>query len=260
MDCIVIIPARFASSRFPGKLLATLAGRPLIAHVVERCLQLPGTEATVVATDDEKIASAASAVGAETVLTTEDFASGTDRVAHVARMFDAEVVVNVQADEVLIDPAAVGAALEKFRSSEAELGTLRMVLRSTTELWDPNVVKVVVDASGRALYFSRAPVPYPRAQAVQVPGGGLAPKEEINDIPSSHYWIHLGVYLYRRAALDRWAALAPSSLERREGLEQLRVLEAGEMIQTYEVPGVPAGVNTPDDLERIRSIYETYQD
>ena len=260
MDCIVIIPARFASSRFPGKLLATLAGRPLIEHVVERSLQLPGADATVVATDDERIAAAASAAGAETVLTTEGFPSGTDRVAHVARGFDADVIVNVQADEILFNPAYVGAALETFCRSEAELGTLRMALRSTSELWDPNVVKVVVDASGRALYFSRAPVPYPRSQAVQVPGGGLAPKEDINDIGGAHYWIHLGVYLYRRAALDRWATLPPSPLERCEGLEQLRVIEAGEMMQTYEVPEVPAGVNTPDDLERIRSIYEARQD
>jgi len=260
MDCIVIIPARFASSRFPGKLLATLAGRPLIEHVVERCLKLPGTVATVVATDDEKIASAASAAGAETVMTTVNFASGTDRVAHVAREYDAEVIVNVQADEILIDPVAVGAALETFVGGEAELGTLRMALRSTVDLWDPNVVKVVIDAYGRALYFSRAPVPYPRAQAVRAPTGGLAPKEDINDISGAHYWIHLGVYLYRRAALERWAALPPSPLERCEGLEQLRVLEAGEMMQTYEVPEVPAGVNTADDLERIRSIYEAHQE
>jgi 3-deoxy-manno-octulosonate cytidylyltransferase (CMP-KDO synthetase) len=253
MDCIVVIPARFASSRFPGKLLATLAGRPLIAHVVERCLQLPGSDATIVATDDEKIAAAASATGAETVLTTGDFSSGTDRVAHVARGFDASVVVNVQADEVLIDPVAVGVALESFRSSEAELGTLRMALRSTAELWDPNVVKVVVDGCGRALYFSRAPIPYPRARAAQAPGGGLAPKDDLDDIVGGHYWTHLGVYLYRRAALDRWASLPPSRLERCEGLEQLRVLEAGEVMQTYEVPEAPPGVNTPDDLERIRS-------
>jgi 3-deoxy-manno-octulosonate cytidylyltransferase (CMP-KDO synthetase) len=260
MDCIVIIPARFASSRFPGKLLATLAGRPLIEHVVERCLQLPGSDATIVATDDEKIAAAASAAGAETVLTTGDFSSGTDRVAHVARGFDAEVVVNVQADEVLVDPVAVGVALDSFRNSETELGTLRMALRSTAELWDPNVVKVVVDGCGRALYFSRAPIPYPRARAVQAPGGGLVPKDDLDDIVGGHYWTHLGVYLYRRAALDRWAALPPSRLERCEGLEQLRVLESGEVMQTYEVPEAPPGVNTPDDLERIRSIYEASLD
>jgi len=260
MDCIVIIPARFASSRFPGKLLATLAGRPLIEHVVERCLQLPGADITVVATDDERIATAAASAGAEAVLTTAEFASGTDRVAHVAQAFDADVVVNVQGDEVLIDPIAVGAALETFRNSEAELGTLRTALRSTAELWDPNVVKVVVDASGRALYFSRAPVPFPRAQTVEALGGGLAPKEEGSDISGGHCWIHLGVYLYRRAALDRWATMPQSPLERREGLEQLRVLEAGEVMQTYEVPEVIHGVNTPGDLERIRSIYEARQD
>jgi 3-deoxy-manno-octulosonate cytidylyltransferase (CMP-KDO synthetase) len=260
MDCIVIIPARFASSRFPGKLLATLAGRPLIAHVVERCLQLPGTDGTFVATDDERIAAAASTAGAETVLTTEEFASGTDRVAHVARRLDADVVVNVQADEVLLDPVAVGAALTSFCGGDAQLGTIRTPLRSTAELWDPNIVKVVVDNTGRALYFSRAPVPFPRAHAVRAPGGGLAPSEEDGDLSSGHYWIHVGVYLYRRAALDRWAALPQSALEIREKLEQLRVLEAGEVMQTYEISAAAPGVNTPDDLELIRSIYEANQE
>jgi 3-deoxy-manno-octulosonate cytidylyltransferase (CMP-KDO synthetase) len=260
MDCIVIIPARFASSRFPGKLLATLAGRPLIEHVVERCLQLPGADATVVATDDERIATLASSAGAETVLTTGEFASGTDRVAHVAQRFDADVVVNVQADEVFIDPVAVGAALTSFVGDEAQLGTLRAALRSTAELWDPNVVKVVIDSSGRALYFSRAPVPFPRSHAVRAPGGGLAPSAEDGDLAAGPYWTHVGVYLYRRTALSRWAALPPSALELREKLEQLRVLEAGEVMQTYEISEVAHGVNTPDDLERIRSIYEASQD
>ncbi|MFQ5742733.1 MAG: 3-deoxy-manno-octulosonate cytidylyltransferase [Acidobacteriota bacterium] len=281
MDCIAIIPARFDSERFPGKLLASLAGRPLIQHVVERCLAVPGLDATIVATDDERIAKAASSAGAEVAMTPASFASGTDRVAHVAEQFPADIIVNVQGDEPQLDPEALGAALAEFRDGDVELGTLRTALLEAPDLWSPDVVKVVVENSGRALFFSRAPIPFPRAQ--WCPQGTLHDPEVLERMPASFrqpalgrrpshqesvklafagsprlpgpYWIHIGVYLYRRAALARWAALPPSPLELLEGLEQLRVLEAGEVMQTYLISEVTLAVNYPEDLERVRAAY-----
>jgi len=260
MDCVAIIPARYASSRFPGKLLASLAGRPLIQHVVEGVLRVPGIDATVVATDDERIAEAARESGADVVLSSSDFASGTDRVADAASRYSAEVVVNVQGDELLLDAAAVGAAIARFSESGADLGTLRAPLTDRQDLWDPNVVKVVIDDNERALYFSRAPVPFPRAewQAEVGQSDGSAqhwmPRlaAEAGASLSRRAWVHLGVYLYRPPGLARWAALPPSKLEIAEGLEQLRVLEAGHDMQTYLINETIPGVNTPEDLERAR--------
>ena len=164
MDCIAIIPARYAASRFPGKLLAPLAGRPLIQHVVECVLRVPGIDATVVATDDERIAEAARETAADVVLSGSDFASGTDRVADAASRYSADVIVNVQGDELLLDAAAVGSAIARFSESGADLGTLRAPLTDRQDLWDPNVVKVVIDDNERALYFSRAAVPFSRSE------------------------------------------------------------------------------------------------
>lgn len=260
MDCIAIIPARYASSRFPGKLLASLAGRPLIQHVVERVLRVPGIDATVVATDDERIAEAARETAADVVLSSGDFASGTDRVADAALRYSADVIVNVQGDELLLDAAAVGAAIARFSESGAELGTLRTPLTDRQDLWDPNVVKVVIDDNERALYFSRAPVPFPcSGWQAAVAQGDLAPQHWVPRVAaeagaplSLRAWVHLGVYLYRPHALASWAALPPSKLEIAEGLEQLRVLEAGRDMQTYRINVAIPGVNTPEDLERAR--------
>lgn len=261
MDCIAIVPARLHSRRFPGKLLSSLAGRPLIQHVVELCRATPGFDATVVASDDERILAAASEAGAEGLRITGEFASGTDRVAAAAQHYDAEAIVNVQGDEALLDPQALGRAVEAFRESGRELGTLRAPLREAADLFDPDVVKVVVAADGRALYFSRAPVPFPRqawSRERSRPqggrgGGGAAMAFDDIDPQGGPWWIHVGVYLYRRAALARWAALAPSPLERKEGLEQLRVLEAGERMHTWPVPEAAPAVNSPADLERARA-------
>ena len=278
MDCVAIIPARFASTRFPGKLVASLAGRPLIHHVVEGVRQVRGIDATVVATDDERIADAARAAGADVVVSDEDFGSGTNRVAHAARDLPAGVVVNVQGDELILDPHGFAAALDSFRAGGAELGTLCTPLIEPRDLWNPNVVKVVVDARGTALYFSRAPVPFPRAQwqaasvEAAVDAIGIAESEavgrvstRIDDTPTLRfadtpglpgaYWVHLGVYFCRRDALARWAALPRSPLEKAEGLEQLRALEAGETMQTYVIDDAIPGVNTPGDLERARAVF-----
>jgi 3-deoxy-manno-octulosonate cytidylyltransferase (CMP-KDO synthetase) len=238
MDCVAIIPARFASTRFPGKLLAALAGKPLIQHVVEAAGRIDGIDAIVVATDDERIAAAAREAGAAVVVSDVEFASGTDRVAAAAARHPAEIIVNIQGDELVLDPGAVAAALAGFRDDGVGLGTVRAPLAEPEHFWDPNVVKVVVDAAGRALYFSRAPLPFPRPGSVPRP---------------TNAWAHVGIYFYRPEALRRWAALPPSALEQAEGLEQLRALEAGETMQTYLIDEAIPGVNTPEDLERAHA-------
>ncbi len=259
MGRIVIIPARYDSVRFPGKSLALLAGRPLIQHVAERCARIPGVARVIVATDDERIADAAAAGGVETVMTPASLASGTDRVAMAAAQIECDIVLNVQGDEPLVDPVALGTVLDQFAASDAQYGTLRTALLSVDDLLDPNVVKVVIDRQGRALYFSRAPVPFPRdawprapdpmpsrVAALEAAGLSLAP-----------YWQHVGVYLYRRSALAEWARIPQSPLERLEGLEQLRILEAGRTMQTFPVSESPPGVDTPEDLERVRRWVES---
>lgn len=258
MDCIAVIPARFASSRFPGKLLASLAGRPLIEHVVELAGGISTIDRLFVATDDERIAEAARRAGADVVLSNDDFASGTDRVADVAARYPADVIVNVQGDELLVDARAVGAAIVAFGASEHELGTLRAPLAGRQDPWDPNVVKVVIDDSERALYFSRAPIPFPRAAWQEASVGDTTierwlPRIAADQPAASNVWTHLGVYFYRPPALHRWASMPPSRLEVIEGLEQLRVLEAGETMQTYLINETIPGVNTPRDLERAEA-------
>lgn len=258
MRCIVIIPARFASVRFPGKPLALLSGKPMIVHVAERCARADGIDRVLVATDDDRIAGAVREAGYEAVMTPPDLASGTDRVAAAAAGEDADVVVNVQGDEPLLDPVGLGAAVTAFLQDGADLGTLRAPLTEVRDLWDPNVVKVVVDREGRALYFSRAPVPFPRAAWLAADNRAGLPQLRFDpaELGRHRYWAHVGVYLYRRQALMRWARMPPSALEVAEGLEQLRVLEAGESLQTYQVRERPLGVDTPEDLERARLLLE----
>lgn len=259
MGCIAIIPARFHSVRFPGKALASLAGKPLIQHVAERCRQIEGVDRVIVATDDERIAEAARQAGAESIMTPSDLASGTDRVAHVAAGLETDVVLNVQGDEPLLDPIALGGALRQFIDSGASFGTLRAPLEEVADLWDPNVVKVVIDRSGRALYFSRAPIPFPRDswRAGDNPRGRAEIRVNPNARLTDAYWLHVGVYIYRRTALARWARIAPSPLERLEGLEQLRILEAGESVHTFPIADSVPGVDTPEDLERVRRYVDT---
>ncbi len=258
MDCVAIIPARYGSTRFPGKPLATLLDRPLIAHVAERCAAVEGISRVIVATDDERIAEAVRGTAAEPVLTSGEFASGTDRVAHVAAQLGAELVVNVQGDEPLIDVDGLGAALQSFREAGVDFGTLRAPLRAAHDLWDPNTVKVVVDSAGTALYFSRAPLPLPQAHLGARHGKADLSREgaclEFAGLPElpGPYWIHVGVYLYRTPALLRWARMPRSPLEVAENLEQLRILEAGERMHTYVVSESLPGVDTPADLDRVR--------
>jgi 3-deoxy-manno-octulosonate cytidylyltransferase (CMP-KDO synthetase) len=233
----VIIPARYGASRFPGKPLALLAGRPLVCHVVERAMRARGVDPVVVATDDERIAHAARSCGAKVVMTGEA-RTGTDRVAEAARMLDPrpDVVVNLQGDEPLIEPEAIEALLGAMADGAVEMATLARPL-AAGELERPQVVKVVCSASGDALYFSRAPIPHRRE------GGASALARA-----------HVGIYAFREPFLQAFAALEPGPLEREESLEQLRALERGHRIRVVETGYGGFGVDTPEDLERAQAL------
>ena len=232
---VAVIPARYASVRFPGKVLAPLAGKPLIQHVWERVRPARGVDRLLVATDDARVAEAVRRFGGEPVMTPPELASGTDRVAAAARGTGAAVVINVQGDEPLIEPAMVTQLAELMTAHpEIPMATLKHPLRDPTQTANPNVVKVVVDANGWALYFSRAGIPYARN-----PGQGPG-------------WAkHLGIYAYQAAFLEELVTWPPSPLERAEGLEQLRVLEHGARIMVLETPYDTIGVDTPEDLQRV---------
>lgn len=232
---IAAIPARWASTRFPGKPLALLAGEPMIVHVVRRAGEAQTVGAVVVATDDERVAAVAAAAGAEVVMTGA-CASGTDRVAEaVLGRAGWEIVVNVQGDEPRIAPANIDALVAGMRAAPAVgIATLCWPL-DPARGGDPNVVKVVRSANRLALYFSRSPVPYPRH-----------PEEAVKQS-----LLHLGIYGFRREALESFVALPPSPLERAEGLEQLRALENGMEVLVLDAPQPSFGVDTPQDLTEL---------
>lgn len=235
---VAAIPARYASTRLPGKPLLPIAGRPMIEHVYRRVAAARGLERVVVVTDDERIARTVEGFGGHWELTPSECASGTDRIAHAARGWQARAVVNVQGDEPLIDPEAVSQIAEHLAEHpEDEMVTLAAPAEAD-EVASPHAVKVVLDLAGRALYFSRAPIPYPRQEE------GARPLK------------HLGIYGYQREALLRLAGLAPCPLETRESLEQLRALENGIAIRVLVVARGASGVDTREDLERVERILE----
>lgn len=248
---VAIIPARFGSTRLPGKPLSDIHGKPMIQHVYERTLCARGLARVLVATDDERIASAVRGFGGEAVMTSPHHATGTDRLAEAVRATDAEVVVNVQGDEPMLDPRGIEAALEPMtREPQLEMATLSLPLASADEMLSPSVVKVVSDARGDALFFSRSPIPFvrllgapdPRAAAQQAVARGLARK-------------HVGLYVYRREALLRFASLPPCPLEQAEGLEQLRALWNGMRIRVVAAEGEAGlAVDTQEDLDRVRAL------
>ncbi|MCA9737504.1 MAG: 3-deoxy-manno-octulosonate cytidylyltransferase [Gemmatimonadota bacterium] len=235
-----IVPARIASTRLPRKPLHLLAGRPLIEWVWRRAQALGVFDALLVATDSQEIASVCAGFGATVEMTSAEHPSGTDRVAEVAARAAwsrYDVVVNVQGDEPLVTRATVEGAVRQVSTHGWDVGTCATPLRGPEEWVDPAVVKVVTGDRGRALYFSRAAIPHPREGA---PEWGAAP------------WLrHLGVYAYRRGALEAWVALPPSRLEGVERLEQLRPLEAGIGIGVAVVPEAEGGVDTPEDALRV---------
>jgi 3-deoxy-manno-octulosonate cytidylyltransferase (CMP-KDO synthetase) len=238
-EVLAVIPARYASSRFPGKPLATIAGLPMIQHVVQRVRQAHKISRIVVATEDARIKTAVESFGGEAILTRADHRTGTDRVAEVATHIDAEVYVNVQGDEPLIDPGTVDALVEFMQESEeTKIGTPCAAIEPN-DVMDPNVVKVVRDFDGNALYFSRAPIPWVR---------------DTKQTTDPRFWKHLGLYAFRRDALLEFPTLPPGELERIEQLEQLRWLENGFRIGVVETDYDAVSVDVPSDVERVERL------
>jgi len=233
-----VIPARFASSRFPGKVLALLSSKSVLQHVYERACQSRYLTSVLVATDDERVYQAARSFGARVRMTHAGHLSGTDRVAEVASAEEAAVVVNIQGDEPLIDPAAIDAAiLPVIHDSEVVMATLKKKIEDPREIADPNVVKVVTNHAGDAIYFSRCAIPYSRGE-----GAG--------------WFKHVGLYVYRRDFLLGYSRLPVGPLERAERLEQLRALENGYPVRVTETDYESLGVDTPEDLERVSRLFE----
>ena len=238
-----VIPARYASSRFPGKALALLDSRTMLEHVYERVSMARYLTSVVIATDDERIRDEARRFGARVMMTREDHLSGTDRVAEVASAFpDSELVVNIQGDDPRIEPGAIDAALLPMLDDPAiPMGTLKKRIEDPREIQDPNVVKVVVDHFGNAIYFSRSAIPFTR------------------DPGDYSHFKHTGLYVYRREFLMSYSELPVGPLERAEKLEQLRALENGFTIRVVETDYESMGVDTPADLERVQTLMRAGQ-
>ena len=250
MGFSVIIPARYASTRFPGKPLADIAGKTMIQHVYERACQSEA-ERVIVATDDERIAKVAEGFGAEVCMTKTDHPSGTDRlqeVVHTLGFYADDIVVNVQGDEPLIPPRVINQVAHNLKAEpEAGIATLSEPIEDLVSLLNPNVVKVVTDARGMAMYFSRAPIPWPRDE--------FSSNQHL--MPSQYNWQrHIGIYAYRVKMLNEFVRWSPAAIEETECLEQLRAMWNGARIHVEvadELP--PAGVDTPEDLERLRLLF-----
>lgn len=233
---IGVIPARYASTRLPAKALVPLCGKPLIVRVLERVRQARRLDEVLVATDDERIAAAVRAAGGTVAMTRPDHPSGTDRVAEAAAGRAADVVVNVQGDEPLIDPALINRLADAMvREPEWDMATAATPIREPADLDKPSVVKVVWGERGRAMYFSRSKIPFVRDEA---PAG-------------LRHWRHLGLYAYRRAFLERLVATPPCALELAEKLEQLRALHLGAAMKVLETDDIGIGVDTPEDVPRV---------
>jgi 3-deoxy-manno-octulosonate cytidylyltransferase (CMP-KDO synthetase) len=247
----VVVPARYASTRLPGKPLADIAGKPMVVHVVERAMEA-GAESVLVATDDVRVQSAVESHGYAVVMTSAEHPSGTDRLAEVAEIRawgDEEIVVNVQGDEPLVSPRLIrDCALELTLKPDAAIATLAHGIQDEEDFRNPNTVKVVTDAQGYGLYFSRAPVPWPRDAFARNEG-----------LPESLVALrHIGMYAYRVGFLRAYSDLAPAPMERMEMLEQLRALWHGYRIAVAISSESPRpGVDTPEDLERVRAIFST---
>ena len=238
MRTLCVIPARYASTRLPGKPLADICGKPMICRVLERASRAQKPEKVIVATDDERIYDVVRAEGGEAILTRADHPTGTDRLAEVAEAYpEVDLIVNVQGDEPLIKPSVIDDLIAPFEMDEnLPMATVMVRMDDAAEQLNPNNVKVIVDKLGYALYFSRSLVPYPRAAAGPV-------------------YKHIGIYAYRRDFLLRYARLEPTPLERAESLEQLRALENGYGIRVLETDCRFVGVDTPEDLALVNKIY-----
>ncbi len=239
MKTAIVIPARYASTRLPGKPLLKETGKYLIQHVYEQASQC-GAHAVIVATDDERIARAVESFGGQVVMTRADHPTGTDRIAEAAKSIDADIIVNLQGDEPLVHPDDLDLLPDLLKQdSAADVSTLAVPIKSLEQWRDPNCVKVVRNSCGRALYFSRSPIPYVRDR-----------QPDFQALPSM-FLQHLGMYAYRRTFLMKLASLPPEPLEELEKLEQLRVLAIGRCIQVGVVERAGRGVDTPADYQRF---------
>ncbi|MBN1880938.1 MAG: 3-deoxy-manno-octulosonate cytidylyltransferase [Deltaproteobacteria bacterium] len=236
---VAVIPARYGSTRFPGKPLAELAGKPIIQHAATRTARARLVRRVVVATDDERIYRCVVGFGGEAVMTSPDHATGTDRIGEAIAGIECDIVVNVQGDEPAVDPGAVDAAVAPLVDDNSlVMSTLAAPIREREEILSPHVVKVVVDADGFALYFSRSPLPGDRDGTYDTGTG----------VP---YRKHVGLYVFRRDFLDTFVSLDRTPLERAEELEQLRALENGYRIRVVDIETPCVGVDTPEDLKRL---------
>ena len=236
MKITAIIPIRYGSTRFPGKALALIKGKPMIWHVYQQVSLLAQFDRVIIATDDRRIYRCVSKFGGEVVMTSAQHSSGTDRIAEVARKLPCDLVVNVQGDEPLIAPEMIAAAIQPFfRDENLLMGTLKKRITEQVEVNDHNVVKVVTDQDDFALYFSRLPIPFLRK-------------------PATDYYKHIGLYVYRRDFLLKYTQLPPTPLEKSESLEQLRALENGYRIKVVETEFNSIGVDTPADIVRVEQL------
>jgi 3-deoxy-manno-octulosonate cytidylyltransferase (CMP-KDO synthetase) len=250
MAVVAIIPARYDSTRFPGKPLALLGGKPMIQHVYENTSRTPGLDRVIVATDDRRIFEAANNFGAEAMMTSAKHLSGTDRLAEVARKIRAEWMINVQGDLPFIRPQTILRTLGPLkRNRSIPMGTARTPIVERDEWLNPNVVKVVTDRQGFALYFSRAPIPYARDDGI--PAGNWTGKVL--------GYRHVGIYVYRRDFLLKFAAMRPTALEQSEKLEQLRALSNGYRIRVADVEEPAVEVDTPHDLQKAEAYLRSAQ-
>ncbi len=242
---IGVIPARWASTRLPGKPLVILSGKPMIQHVVERVIQATSLNTVLVATDDQRIIDAVTLYAipeVKAILTRSDHSSGTDRIAEVIKKEPCDVVINIQGDEPLIDPVLIDRLAKVMNTDEWDMATAAAPIRNQTDLNDPSIVKTVFAHDGQALYFSRSPIPHIR--------------DADTNIPNAH-WRHLGIYAYRRDYLLKLAAEPPCMLETLEKLEQLRALHIGCRMNVLQTEKVSIGVDTPDDIKKIETLLQT---
>jgi len=252
MKITAIIPARYASTRFPGKALADIGGKPMIQHVYEQTCKASLVSRVIVATDDTRIADAISLIGGEAVMTSTSHETGTDRLAEVAGRLDTDIVVNVQGDEPLISPEMIDQAIEPFLSDPTlKMGTLKTRIKSLHDFLSQNVVKVVTGADGCALYFSRSPLPFFRDKWLDL-------KDESFINGKLLCYKHVGLYVFRRDFLLQYAAMPQTFLEISEKLEQLRAMENGTRIRVVETEFESIGVDTPDDLAKAQERYRSF--
>jgi 3-deoxy-manno-octulosonate cytidylyltransferase (CMP-KDO synthetase) len=233
VSVLVVIPSRYGSTRFPAKVLAKLDGRPIVEWCW-RAAKDAKVGPVLVATEDQRVVDVVESFGGKAVLTSPDCVSGSDRVYEAAKKLKADKIINLQGDQPLIKPETIKAVAKLLSKKEVDISTAVMPLEDKGRIANPNVVKAALAVSGRALYFSRSPIPFPRGEA--------------------RYWEHLGIYGYQRKSLERFVKLPPSPLERSESLEQLRALEDGMKIFAAVVADVPVAIDTPEDLQRAESL------